>query len=188
MTFGLYVPPNVRAQQEAAAARANGEAITPTACALDELGNRLPSHDGARWISRSGALEIPEYVWHRIPEPVGWRILVMEQRAPESSKGGIAFADESKQFHDALNFIGRVIAIGPTAYRNKKFMVVNDDNRMVLPEPWVGLGDWVTYRKYTGQPVKIANGHDDMWTFRMVEDEWVDAVVPSPDGIQVYVS
>lgn len=185
--MSLYVPPHVAAQVAADQARANGQDI-PAVCQLDEEGNRIPSHGGARWITRADAMDIPEYVWQRIPEPVGWRILVMEQRAPESSRGGIQLASETKEYHDALNFIGRVVAIGPTAYRNKKFMVVNDDNRLVLPMPWCDLGDWVTYRKYTGQPVKIANGHSDVWTFRMVEDEWVDAVVPSPDGIQVYVS
>lgn len=193
--MSLYLPRNIREQQAAAVEAANARVdylhaekppIT-TVCDLDEAGNRLPAHTGATWIPRELARNIPEYVWQRIPEPTGWRILVMEQRAPEQTEGGIILEDSSKEYHESLNYIGRVIATGPTAYRNKKFMIVNDENKMVMPEPWCALGDWITYRKYTGQPVKIQNSRQDVWTFRMVEDEWVDSVVPTPNGLLVYL-
>jgi hypothetical protein len=154
---------------------------------VDDIGNRIGT---AEWVSRSDALDIPEYVWLRIPEPTGWRILVQERMAPMSKKVAgtdqeIFFADQSSDWHNAANYIGRVIAVGPACYRHPKFQVVGDDGNRVLQAPWCRPGQWITFQHYAGTPRRIP--YDGVeWRFRAVFDENVENVAPTPEGLKVY--
>lgn len=150
---------------------------------IDESGNRMGD---ALWVPRDMAMDIPEYVWARIPEPTGWRILVQEVTAPLMSKGGVWMPDEVTDWHNAANFIGRVLAMGPSCYRHKKFLMVNDEGENVLPPPWCAPGEWVTFAHYSGTPRKIV--HEGIeWRFRFIFDENVEGVAPTPEGLKVYI-
>jgi hypothetical protein len=192
----LLLPPwHVAARRDAAvaAAAANGTPSSPPDAGdfdipgavfpIDGDGNRVGA---ALWVERSQALDIPDYVWQRIPEPTGWRLLVQEYAPPEVSRGGVIIADVSRDWHNAGNFIGRVLAMGPTCYRHPKFQIIDHAGDRVQQEEWCMPGEWVTFSQYTGTPRKIM--HDGVeWRFRTVFDENIEGIVPTPAGLTVYV-
>lgn len=140
----------------------------------------------AQWVSRAEALDIPDYVWCRIPEPAGWRIMVQEYAPPKVTKGGVIIADQSADWHNSGNYIGRVLAMGPSCYQHQKFQIIDEDGRKVLQAPWCQVGQWVTFARYSGTPRKIDHGREE-WLFRSLVDEHIIEIAPTPDGLKVYV-
>ena len=144
--------------------------------ACDDSSGDRTSVLGARWILRSDALDIPDYVWRHIPEPTGWNVLVQEYVPPERTRGGLILADPSVEYQASLNYIGRVLALGPSCYQHSKFGC----------KDWVYPGLWVAFKRFTSLPLKI--DHDGKtWRFRMLSDDTIDGILPRPDVITVYV-
>lgn len=186
----LLLPPrHARAQALRAVAAATPYAAPPAdsfsipgaVLPIDEDGNRIGR---ATWVARADAMDIPDYVWHRIPEPSGWRVLVQEYAPPKETRGGIIMPDESLDWHSAGNYIGRVLALGPACYQHPKFQVVAGDGR-ALQDPWCAVGEWVTFAHYSGTPRKIMCDGEE-WRFRFIFDESIEGRAPTPDGLKVY--
>lgn len=151
---------------------------------VDDDGNRVGK---AIWVARAEVQDIPDYVWRRVPEPAGWVIVVQEFMPPEKTKGGVLMVDESKQYHTAGNYIGRVLALGPSCYRHPKFVIIDDSGSKVLQAPWCAPGEWITFAQYTGTPRTIKYKGKE-WRFRFVFDENIQGRAPTPDGLMVYLS
>jgi len=149
---------------------------------VDGDGNRTGF---ATWVKRADAPDIPDYVWCRIPEPTGWRMVVQEYAPPKVSKGGVHFADSSQDWHKTGNFLGRVLAMAPVCYRHPKFLVIDDQGMKLLPGPWCAVGEWVVFQHYAGTARRIE--HEGVeWRFRYVHDDAIEATAPTPDGLKVY--
>lgn len=188
---GLWRPKHYRVPEVVAGGDASDEAEASTdedfwvagaESPVDAAGDRIGA---AEWLSRADALDIPDFVWVRIPEPSGWRIVVQEWAPPKKSRGGIIFADDSGDYHRAANFIGRVLAVGPTCYRHPKFTVINADGERHLQAPWCKPGQWITFSQYTGTPRTIKHEGTE-WRFRFIFDENVEGWAPTPHGMKVY--
>nr|ASN63743.1 co-chaperonin GroES [uncultured virus] len=90
-----------------------------------------------QWISSE---EVPDpQVLPRIP---GYHILVRPVSVKKQTKGGILLPDSTVNDISYLTTVGKVLAIGETAYEDKdKF-----------PKgPWCSVGDYVCYGKHSGQ-------------------------------------
>ena len=70
-----------------------------------------------------------------LPVPTGWHILVLQYVRPQTSKGGILFADQTKREDVYQGRVGLVLAMGPDAYRGDKF----------ASGPWCKPGDWIMW-------------------------------------------
>jgi co-chaperonin GroES (HSP10) len=97
----------------------------------------------------------------------GDRIIVLTDRAPTKSAGGIQFTDESKETHDAAAITGVLIAMGDDAFtwngdRTRKY-------EGQKPKP----GERVMFTKYAGE---ILYGNDEK-LYRVMEDRAVGAVM-----------
>ena len=89
----------------------------------------------------------------KIPQPVGYRILIRPRGSIEKTKGGIYLTDNSKDTQSYMNSVGQVVAMGPECYSDRK-------------QPWCKLGDWVVFGRYAGarisvQKVKMVLLNDD---------------------------
>ena len=89
----------------------------------------------------------------KIPQPVGYRILIRPRGSIEKTKGGIILTDSSKDGQSYLNSVGQVIAMGDECYSDRK-------------KPWCKVGDWVIFGRYAGarisvQKVKMVLLNDD---------------------------
>jgi co-chaperonin GroES (HSP10) len=77
-----------------------------------------------------------------LPKIPGYHILVRPVSVKSQTKGGIILPDSTKNDIAYLTTVGKVLAIGDTAY---------DDNDKFPKGPWCSVGDYVCYGKHTGQ-------------------------------------
>lgn len=106
------------------------------------------------------------------PAPDFWRILVMPVKPRKVSKGGIVIPEEAQKAEQHLNYIGRVVAMGPLAYKSERFAGV------VPPIP----GDYVIYGRYAGQPLDHKG-----CKLLIVNDDEILARVSDPESLRIYV-
>jgi len=80
----------------------------------------------------------------KIPQPVGYRILIRPRGVTEKTKGGIILTDSSKDGQSYLNSVGQVLATGNECYSDRK-------------KPWCKVGDWVIFGRYAGARISVQN-------------------------------
>jgi len=72
----------------------------------------------------------------QLPEPSGWRLLVLPFTPKEKTKGGIIIAQESLEKLRIATNCGYVLKVGPLAYYDKEKFPTG---------PWCKKGDWVIF-------------------------------------------
>lgn len=158
MSKTLYVPDHVA--QRIAKERAQGES-SPLKAPYVEPSSRVldPS------LLEKSLLE-------RLPQPTGWRVLVMPYQGKTKTDGGLILPDQVREREALATVVAYVLRIGPLAYRDpNKF----GDN----PEPWCQEGQWVCIGRYAGSRFKIDGGE-----VRIINDDEVIATILEPDDIQ----
>lgn len=107
----------------------------------------------------------------RLPQPTGWRILVMPYQGREKTAGGLYVPDEVRDRERVATVVAYVLAVGPLAYKDAaKF---GEDC-----EPWCRQGDWVCIGRYSGSRFKIDGGE-----VRILNDDEVIATIADPEDI-----
>jgi len=105
----------------------------------------------------------------KIPQPTGWRIMVLPYKMKEKTKGGIVLAETTLEKQQVASQCGLVLAMGPQCYKDKER----------YPEgPWCKVNDWVMFARYAGSRIKIDGGE-----IRLLNDDEVLATIDSPEDI-----
>ncbi len=105
----------------------------------------------------------------KLPDPTGWRILVLPFKQKEKTKGGLILADETVERSQVASTCGLVLRMGPHCYKDKER----------YPEgPWCKEKDWVMFARYAGSRIKIDGGE-----IRLLNDDEVLATVENPEDI-----
>ena len=103
-----------------------------------------------------------------LPEPAGYRILVLPFTPKKKSEGGIIFAQETLDKARIATTCGYVLKMGDLAYKDKdKF-----------GEPWCKKGDWVIFARYAGSRLPIEGGE-----VRLLNDDEVLGTVKDPESL-----
>jgi len=96
------------------------------------------------------ATEAPEKTnLDKLPNPTGWRILVMPFRVKEETQGGIIIAQETLDRARAAVQVGYVLKMGPLCYEDKEKYTTG---------PWCKEKDWVIFARYAGSRMEIEGG------------------------------
>ena len=104
----------------------------------------------------------------KLPQPTGWRILVLPFKMGEKTKGGIHITESTLERQQVASTCGLVLAMGPNCYDKEKF-----------PEgPWCKKGDWVIFARYAGSRIQIDGGE-----VRLLNDDEVLATIENPEEI-----
>jgi len=86
----------------------------------------------------------------KLPEPSGWRILILPYRGKGKTAGGIYIPDSTVDREALATVCGYVVKVGPLAYKDKEKFGDSD--------PWCKEGDWVIFGRYAGSRFKIDGG------------------------------
>ena len=104
----------------------------------------------------------------QLPEPSGWRLLVLPFTPKEKTKGGILFSQEQLDKARIATTCGYVLKMGDLAYTDtEKF-----------GKPWCKKGDWVIFARYAGSRIQIDGGE-----VRLLNDDEVLATIDKPEDI-----
>ena len=107
----------------------------------------------------------------RVPQPTGWRILVMPYKGREKTHGGVYIPDETKDREALATVVAYVVKVGPLAYQDP-------DKFGEEKEPWCKEGDWVCIGRYAGSRFKLDGGE-----VRIINDDEVIATIMNPEDV-----
>ena len=105
----------------------------------------------------------------KLPQPTGWRILVLPFKINEKTKGGIIMGQDTIEKQQVASQCGNVLAMGPDCYRDKD---------RYKEGPWCKVGDWVMFARYAGSRIKIEGGE-----VRLLNDDEILATIKNPEDI-----
>ena len=105
----------------------------------------------------------------KLPQPTGWRILVLPFKIKDKTKGGVLLGQETIERQQVASQCGSVLAMGPHCY--------NDKER--YPDgPWCKVNDWVVFARYAGSRIEIEGGE-----VRLLNEDEILATVKNPEDI-----
>lgn len=120
-------------------------------------------------------------------EPFGGRVIIQLRRIKKkATAAGIILVEETKESEKWNNMIGKVVAIGPLAFKNR-------DTMQAWPEgTWAQLGDYVRVPKWGGDRWEVrVPGDDEMEDpvlFMTLNDhELIAKVTANPLSFKAYV-
>ena len=108
-------------------------------------------------------------VLERMPQPTGWRLLVLPYRGKGVSEGGIQLVKETIDRETLATVVAYVVAVGPDAYADKKR----------FSSVWCKKGDWIMIGRYAGSRFRLADESE----VRIINDDEVIATILNPDDI-----
>jgi|TARA_R110000803_G_scaffold21714_2_gene54436 co-chaperonin GroES (HSP10) len=108
-----------------------------------------------------------------LPEPVGYRLLVLPFTPKEKTKGGIIIAQEALDKARIATNCGYVLKMGPLAYTDKE---------RFSSGPWCKKGDWVIFARYAGSRLPIEGGE-----VRLLNDDEVLGTIKDPESVLHYI-
>ena len=104
-----------------------------------------------------------------LPQPTGWRILVLPFQPKRITKGGVHIADTAAERQHVATVCGLVLEVGPDCYRDKE---------RYPRGPWCKKGDWVMFARYAGSRFKIEGGE-----IRILNEDEILATIQDPEQI-----
>ena len=108
----------------------------------------------------------------RLPQPTGWRILVMPYQGSAKTTGGLYIPDEVREREAVATVVAYVLKVGPLAYKDPNKFGPDSD-------PWCKEGQWVAIGRYSGSRFKIDGGE-----VRIINDDEVIATLLEPTDIR----
>ena len=105
----------------------------------------------------------------KLPNPTGWRMIVLPFKMREKTKGGIVLADATLEKQQVATQCGLVLRMGPDCYKDKE---------RYADGPWCKEGDWVVFARYAGSRMKIEGGE-----VRLLNDDEVLATIKNPEDL-----
>ena len=108
----------------------------------------------------------------RLPQPSGWRLLILPYRGKGKTESGIYLLDQVVERESVATVCGYVLKAGPLAYK---------DEEKFSSGPWCKEKDWVIFGRYAGARFKIDGGE-----VRVLNDDEIIAVIQDPEDILHY--
>ena len=106
----------------------------------------------------------------RMPNPTGWRMLILPYKGKAVTKGGIMLAKETIDRESLATVVAYVIKMGPLCY--------SDQNKFG-ETPWCQEKQWVLIGRYAGARFKLGDDAE----CRIINDDEVIATIDDPDDI-----
>ena len=105
----------------------------------------------------------------RLPEPTGYRLLVLPYSGPKKTKGGVILSDQTAETIQMTTVCAYVLKLGPLAYQDKDKFPTG---------AWCKKGDWIIFGRYAGSRFKIEGAE-----VRILNDDEIIATISNPEDI-----
>lgn len=143
----------------------------------EKAGNTAASSDvGSAYVDTTEKVLDPSLLekplLERLPQPTGWRVLVMPYQGASKTQGGLHIPDEVRDREAVATVVAYVLKVGPIAYKDP-------DKFGPDATPWCVEGQWVCIGRYSGSRFKIDGGE-----VRIINDDEVIATILEPDDIK----
>lgn len=99
----------------------------------------------------------------RMPNPTGWRLLILPYRGKGTTDGGIHLPDKTLEEGQIQTVVSYVIKQGPLAYK---------DTEKFPDGAWCKEKDWIIIARYAGSRLRIEGGE-----VRIINDDEVLATI-----------
>ena len=109
-------------------------------------------------------------VLDRMPQPTGWRMLVLPCAGKAKTEGGILLTKQTTDREALATVVAYVVKKGPLCYNNKS---------RYGETPWCEEKQWVLIGRYSGSRFKLEDGAE----VRIINDDEVIATILDPDDI-----
>ena len=107
----------------------------------------------------------------RMPNPTGWRILVLPYRGKGVTEGGIQLVKETVDRESLSTVVAYVLKVGPLAYK---------ETEKYGNKPWCQEKDWVLIGRYAGSRFRLEDDHE----IRIINDDDIIGTILDPDDIK----
>ena len=168
MTSKIQVPDHVARSIEAEQNQKQPKTIeTPT-----EDGGAQPKENPA-YVKESARVLDPTLLeksfLDRMPQPTGWRILLLPYKGKAVTEGGIHLVQQTVDRESLATVVGYVVKMGPDCYKDtSKF-----------DHPWCQEKQWVLIGRYAGARFRLGDESE----CRIINDDEVIATILDPDDI-----
>ena len=105
----------------------------------------------------------------RMPQPTGWRMLILPYRGKETTEGGIYIPNQVLNDTQLQTVVGYVVKQGPLCYK---------DSDKFPDGPWCTEKQWVIFARYAGSRFRIDGGE-----CRILNDDEILATIDDPEDI-----
>jgi len=105
----------------------------------------------------------------RMPNPTGWRILILPYQGTAKTSGGVFIPGSVQEKNQISTQAGYVLKVGPLAYR---------DSEKFPDGPWCKEKQWVMFARYAGSRFQIDGGE-----VRILNDDEILASILDPEDI-----
>ena len=120
-------------------------------------------------IDVEATLKKAEDLGDRLPNPVGYQVLVIKPKIEEKTEGGIIKPQDFLRKEEAGSVLGMVVKVGDLAYKDEKKFPTG---------AWCQEGDFVLVGAYRGSRFSV-----DGEEFTILYDDQILATVKNPAGI-----
>jgi chaperonin GroES len=149
MTKKLYVPERILAQRK----------INPTPKAISKAFDEKEDTS----LNSEDPSKLDVSIIERLPQPTGYRILVLPYFPKEKTRGGVFIPDATRERESFATVVAYVIKLGPDAYKDKdKFP----------SGAYCSEKDWVLMGRYAGNRFKVGG-----MECRMINDDNIIATI-----------
>ena len=107
----------------------------------------------------------------RMPNPSGWRLLVLPYKGKGVTEAGIQLVKETVDREALSTVICYVLKVGPLSYKAENKFGSN---------AWCKKGDWILIGRYAGTRFRLEDDHE----VRIINDDEVIATILDPDDIK----
>ena len=154
MTKKLYVPERILAQKK----------VNPTPKAISKAFD--DKEEASKNSKDPSTLDVS--VLERLPQPTGYRMLVIPYYVPEKVNG-IIIPDKTRDRESFASVVAYVVKMGPDAYKDKDKFPTG---------AWCSEKDWVLMGRYAGNKFKV-----DGLELRIINDDNIIASILDPKDI-----
>ena len=105
----------------------------------------------------------------RMPNPTGWRILILPYQGKGKTAGGIFLPTDTVEKNQVSTQVGYVLKVGPLAYKDKDKFPTG---------AWCEEKQWVMFARYAGSRFQIDGGE-----VRILNDDEILSTILDPEDI-----